>query len=76
MDYNKTYMLKINLLREADDVLWLTDEFTGKEDIENLAEVLNNLGDLKSVFFKLNDGDKLFLTANMIGQCAFTLIEK
>lgn len=74
MDPDKTYYLIIKL--HDTNVEWITDDFTGKDDIENLGGVLTRLGTVESVFFKLISGNKLFMTSAMIDRCIFILKER
>lgn len=72
----KAYRVKINLyLHGVLRRTWRTERFDTDEDIERLKEVLNTLGDLKSVFFSINDGTRLYLSSGMIDQCTFELEE-
>lgn len=62
-------------LHQNDSVTkWETTVFEGEEEVEQIGQLLNNLSKLDSVFFKLTDGSKLFMTKNLIDQCTFTLV--
>lgn len=76
MDENKKYRVVIRTYFEDGTFITHTSvEFVGKEEHEQLATILRNLGDLKSVNFLLPSGRKVFLTAAMIDRSIFHLEE-